>query len=303
VLILYYHNVLPTALDEFDRKLSRVHVADFAQQMEHLATHYKPVSLAAMLAQLRAGECDPRAIAVTFDDGYYGVLAHALPVMRRFDIPATVFVVTDFVRDEKEMRLLHFDEIEIAFRLTGARALDLGFMGAEASPLACLEDKVACLKRVKKHLKRLPDRERQQLQRALLRQLSIESEDVLAYARTREKYRTLSWDELRAASGDDFTVGSHTCSHRVLSRLDLPELEIEIVEARERLRAELKLAAVPFAYPYGGKEHISSEADRLVRQAGYTCALTTVPGTNKPSGDPFLMKRLVFEMLEWLPAR
>lgn len=303
MLILYYHNVLPTALDEFDRRLSRIHVEDFARQMGHLAEHYRPVSLDVLLAQLRAGEADPRSVAVTFDDGYYGVVEHALPVLRRFRIPATVFVVTDFVRGPGAPRLLHFDEIEIAFRLTEARALDLGFMGGGAAQFATVRDRVECMKRVKKHLKQVPDHERQRLQHSIMEQLAVSPAQALAYAQTEEKYRTLSWDELRAASGEDFAVGSHTCSHRVLSRLEPSELEREIFGARERLRAELKLDAVPFAYPYGGPEHIGADADRAVRQAGYTCALTTIPGTNKPAGDTFSMKRLEFEMLQWLPAR
>lgn len=302
MLILYYHNVLPTPLDEFDRRLSRTHLDDFAREMEHLAAHYRPVSLAALLEGLRAGEADPRAVAVTFDDGYYGVAAHALPVLRRLGIPAAVFVVTDFAGQPGEGRLLHFDEVEIAFRLTRAPALDLGFMGGGAAPLSAVGARVECMKRVKKHLKQLPDGERRRLQAALLGQLGVAPDEVMAYARAHEKYRTLSWDELRAASGEDFAVGSHTRSHRVLSRLDPAELEPEIFGARERLRSELGLDAAPFAYPYGGTEHFGPEADRLVRRAGHTCALTTVPGTVKPAADPFSLRRLEFKMLQYVPA-
>lgn len=302
MLILYYHNVVATPLDEFDRRLSRVRADDFAREMEYLASEYRPVSLAELLARLRAGETDTRAVAVTFDDGYYGVAAHALPVLRRLGIPSTVFVVTDFVRDHAPPRLFHFDEIEIAFRLARAPALDLGFMGGGETSLASVGDRVECMKRVKKHLKTLPDGARQGLQRALLARLGVTPEEAVAYAEAHEKYRTLSWDELRAAAADDFAVGSHTRSHRVLSQLDPAELEPEIAGARERLRAELRLADVPFAYPYGGPEHIGPDADRVVRQSGYTCALTTTPGTVKPSADPFSLRRLEFKMLQWLPA-
>jgi len=36
----------------------------------------------------------PGSVALTFDDGYRGVLTHALPVLQRYRLPATVFVVT-----------------------------------------------------------------------------------------------------------------------------------------------------------------------------------------------------------------
>src|SRR2546425_2691605 len=39
----------------------------------------------------------PRAVALTFDDGYRGLLDHALPVLERFGFRATFFLVSDRV--------------------------------------------------------------------------------------------------------------------------------------------------------------------------------------------------------------
>src|SRR5215467_7409959 len=107
MLILYYHNVVNTPLDEFDRKLSRIYVDEFAEQMRQVATHFRPVSLAAMFEMLQKGETDPKAVAVTFDDGYAGVITYALPILKQLRIPATIFVVMDHVGASD---LLHFDE-------------------------------------------------------------------------------------------------------------------------------------------------------------------------------------------------
>ena len=44
-----------------------------------------------------------RTLAVTFDDGYRSVLTHALPVLESLGVPGTVFVVSDFVGQERPM--------------------------------------------------------------------------------------------------------------------------------------------------------------------------------------------------------
>ncbi|HEX7999721.1 MAG TPA: polysaccharide deacetylase family protein [Pyrinomonadaceae bacterium] len=299
MIVIYYHNVVTTPLDEFDKRLSRIHLDDFILQMKYLKHHFKLISLETMLAQLGAGENDPGAMVVTFDDGYYGVMAHALPVMRSLDIPATVFLVTDFTRPREDFRLFHFDEIEIAFRLTEAPTLDLETEGEGIWPLSPLKDRVESMKQIKKRLKEIPDSERQRLQRLILEKLEITPERALEYARTEEKYHTMSWDDAREAKSAGLSFGSHTCTHRVLSRLDRNELEAELSRSFERIRAELDMDSVPFAYPYGEREHIGRGTPELVQQAGYSCALTTVMGKNSPPLDAFRLLRLPSEILRW----
>lgn len=299
MLIVYYHNVVREALDEFDRKLSRIHLDEFAGQMRRLAEDFNPVSLETMHSMLRAGEHDPKAVAVTFDDGYQGVIANALPLLRELGIPATIFVVTDYVRRPGELRLLHFDELEAAFRLTEAPSLEFEFLGKWPASLHSPHAKVDAMKRLKKRLKLLPDAEQRRLQGILLEKLGVSQEKILAYAGEQERFRTATWDELRGAADEGLEVGSHTCSHRVLSRLGRDELETEVRDSYARLREELDADFLPFAYPYGSAESIGPETPALVRKTGYSCALTTIEGKNTPALDPYLLLRVEFEALQW----
>jgi peptidoglycan/xylan/chitin deacetylase (PgdA/CDA1 family) len=299
VLILCYHNVVNGPLDEFDRKSSRVHVDQFAEQMREVAREFHPISLEAMLSMLRQGETDPKAVAVTFDDGFYGVVAHALPVLKDLGIPATIFVVTDYVRERERFRLMHFDEMEIAFRLTSASSLDLGFIGERAVSLGSARARVDGMKRVKRRLKLVPDAERQHFHQEVLKGLGVEPQEALTYAESKEKYRTVTWEELRDAKNAGLSTGSHTCSHRVLSRLERSDLEHEVLHSLTLMRKELDDDFLPFAYPYGSLESIGTETPALVRQAGFSCGLTTEQGSNTPDVDHFLLRRVEFESLDW----
>lgn len=80
--VLCYH-----AVDPFWESPLAVTPDEFARQMTDLATRGGAVPLG-MGASWRAR-------AVTFDDGFVSVLHHALPVLRRWRLPATLFVVAD----------------------------------------------------------------------------------------------------------------------------------------------------------------------------------------------------------------
>ena len=82
-VVLTYHAVLP---DELGR---------FTSQMRLLRRHFTPV-FADAVASCRAA----RTVAVTFDDAFDCVFAHALPLLGTWGIPATVFVPTAYLGTE-----------------------------------------------------------------------------------------------------------------------------------------------------------------------------------------------------------
>ena len=92
--ILCYHSVRPGA--RAARNVYAVEPAQLARQLALLRRlGYRPMPLEALVAVWAAGGLPPpRAVAITFDDGYRDNLTHAWPVLRRFDCPATVFFVT-----------------------------------------------------------------------------------------------------------------------------------------------------------------------------------------------------------------
>lgn len=89
--ILCYHAVQ----DEWVSPLA-VSPADFAQQMEWLARHRRVLSLTQAVSRLdRSGRLPRGEVVLTFDDGFASVREHALPVLRRYGLPATVFLVAE----------------------------------------------------------------------------------------------------------------------------------------------------------------------------------------------------------------
>lgn len=91
VRILMYHRV--DDLPKYDQLA--VSTARFREQMRILASTRRVVSLETAVEMLRRGQSEP-VVAITFDDGYLDNLHNALPVLREFSLPATIFVTTEF---------------------------------------------------------------------------------------------------------------------------------------------------------------------------------------------------------------
>jgi peptidoglycan/xylan/chitin deacetylase (PgdA/CDA1 family) len=73
-------------------------VADFENQMQYLSKVYNPISLEKMAQHIQNGTSLPsKAVAVTFDDGYRDNYENAYPILKKYDIPGTFFLITDYI--------------------------------------------------------------------------------------------------------------------------------------------------------------------------------------------------------------
>jgi peptidoglycan/xylan/chitin deacetylase (PgdA/CDA1 family) len=89
ILVLCYHAVS----DRWDAELAVRPQALEAQLRSLLARGYRPVTF----HEAATAQPEGRVVAITFDDGYRSVLEDGFPVLSRLEVPATVFVCTDFV--------------------------------------------------------------------------------------------------------------------------------------------------------------------------------------------------------------
>ncbi len=84
VLILNYHSINP------NHKYSTTPY-DFDCQMKYLSENYQIIKLSDI------AECDTFSLVITFDDGFADNYDYAFPILKKYNIPATIFLVSDFV--------------------------------------------------------------------------------------------------------------------------------------------------------------------------------------------------------------
>ncbi|MBV8202726.1 MAG: polysaccharide deacetylase family protein [Acidobacteria bacterium] len=250
-------------------------------QLRYLKRHYRFASLSQAAARLaRPGALEEDLVVVTFDDGYAGNFEAALPVLRREQVPATVFVTTGFLDGGG----LWFD---LARRLLGAalaagRELPERQRRALQAAFGKWPGRARRVEWAVERLKRLAPEARQRL----LDELAAADLPLGPPA------RPMSWNQVRTLAATGIEIGSHTVSHPILSQLPPALQAAEIAGSRDRLREELGEAPTAFAYPNGAAEDFTADTCKALRDTGFTVACTTLRGANRPGCDLLRLRRI-----------
>lgn len=273
--ILTYHRVN----DEDDPFFPSISTELFEQQMAFVARAYVVLTVEELAERMRRRAVPRNAIAITFDDGYRDNLTHAAPILARHGLPATVFVVTGALAGGEP---LWFDRLALAFKHTRADAWSAPW-GARL-PLATLTQRRAATGEALRRFKRLANEERRRSVAGVLDALGVGDERPL-------KNLMLSWDDVQALMGLGVTIGAHTVTHPILSELPVAEARDEIVESARMIEAGCGQRPRAFAYPNGRAEDYGAVVAGLVREAGFTCAVTTTFGVNTLTTPPHELRR------------
>jgi peptidoglycan/xylan/chitin deacetylase (PgdA/CDA1 family) len=257
--------------------------ADAFQPNHHLEV--TPEFLHEMLTHLRSNDIDivgmdeahrrlierdfsRRFASFTFDDGYRDNRDFALPVMRAFDAPLTIYVTSDFAEGRGRLWWIAL-ETAIANTTTVEVKIDKAACRLDAATPAA---KQAAFDRLHDWLRTLGEHDLRREVSALCAQCGV---DEAAICRD----LCMSWDELKAVVGDPLvTIGAHTITHCNLAHQSEAIVKEELSVGRARIEAALEHPALHLAYPYGDKVAASAREFALAGACGYKTAVTTRPG-------------------------
>ena len=91
-VILMYHSIAHS------KAFFAVRPADFEKHMRLLKeSGFECLQFSKLAERLAAGESVKKTVCVTFDDGYLDNYETALPILRKYGIPATIFVTTSAI--------------------------------------------------------------------------------------------------------------------------------------------------------------------------------------------------------------
>jgi peptidoglycan/xylan/chitin deacetylase (PgdA/CDA1 family) len=279
LLILVWHNVEGTWCYPAHPGAG---IAGLARQLAWLRRLATIVPLAPALAALGAGKpLPPRAVALTFDDGYQDNLDLAVPLLERFGLPCTFFLVPGLL--SREVRPW-WEVLAWGF----ARGAG-GTVTWEGKPLRTdghwgRHSFVWAVERLKAVDRSTRDRRIGELL------------DLLQPEGTPDEERMfLDWDGARGLVRRGFSVGSHSMYHAILSR-EAPEEQLrDLVTSRHRLEAELDVTVRLLAYPNGTRTDYDAATVRAAEQAGYEHAVAAHAGFNQRSTPGYGHSRLVLE--------
>lgn len=280
--LICLHNVIREKPDTFDKKCSRIDEAEFSEFLEKTKQKFHLISFSTYLEMLKQNKPDPKAVALSFDDGFLGVHKYAAPILKKQGIDAALFLSPLYLGIPKS-KIFHFLEIEIMFRL--AKTPKISFDGKEY-PLKNDEEKVKAMKAVKRKLKAISDAERSKLHAEILGSLGVSMDEILNVAKKSEKFFLVDESQISSLEEDGWTIAPHTLSHRSLAWLPENEMRDEIEGSKLRLEKLLGHKTEIFAYPYGESIHVGEHAPRICSELGIEFSFTTEVGSNMTVTDP-----------------
>ena len=294
VAIVNYHRVL-AAPSPF--LASEPDIDIFTWHMELLARCFNVLSLREALAAIDAGRVPPRAVCITFDDGYRSVHDLALPVLRRLGLPATVFVSSGYVGG----RTMWNDRIVEAVETLPAQELDLAEFGLGVYSLRSMPERAATLGTLTEASKYLPPQERSRLVGRLQDLVGERASEGLM----------LTPEMVVNLDRHGIEIGAHTVSHPILTSLDDASAMQEIRDGKRELEELIGKPVTLFAYPNGkvGKDFDGRHV-AMVREAGFQAAFTTAVGAITRRHDRYQLPRsrpwdetpfrFALRLLQWL---
>lgn len=284
ILIVFYHEICRsnTILGEFS-----VNVTNFERQIIWLKKNYNIVSIKDLVKHITGEKMlSGNITAITFDGGYIGNYAYAFPVLKQYDCPATIYVITDPL----DGKLPWHRKLMYLFSMADCQSLTFSYGNGKKfhMNMKTKYEKKLAREYIYKECLKMNEEERNRIMESLSEKMK------LALAGLTQKV-FLSWDQVREMRRSGLIdIGSHTLSHPRLTGISLNEARREILLSKQRIEDELGENIDSFCYPDG---LFSPEIVNLVKDAGYSSALAvTTPyiwnDLNQVGDDVYILRRI-----------
>lgn len=250
--ILAYHRIMERTEDfAFDEGVISASPEDFERQVRFFKDYFSLITFRDLKKCLEDGRDFPfPPLIITFDDGYKDNYMHAFPILKKHEVPATVFLSVNHIETGQPY---WWDEV--AFYMKAANK-----SGVE------IEDFLQSLKVI-------PNNER-------IERIAALSQSAGADPSHMER-QSLTWEEIMEMHKGGIEFGSHTMTHPVLSRVNnQDDLEFEIRQSKKVIEERLGSEVVVFSYPVGGQHGFNNSIREKVKEAGYDFTATYIHGVN-----------------------
>jgi peptidoglycan/xylan/chitin deacetylase (PgdA/CDA1 family) len=276
VCVLGLHRVLTEAEQSRSNSLDGMVLSDvtFVRLLGYLQQRFRMVSLETFSGGQpeEADKSKPRCL-LTFDDGWRDTYTTAYPWLKKFGMPATVFLATGSIGSRGGFWV---EQLKRSWRIPSSRA-------QMKSVLAQNRCQVADLEAIVEWLKHMPADKRHSLLGRLL-----PSEENSDYSD--EVDSMLTWNQVIEMSRNGVEIGAHTVNHPLLSYESDTTVERELCISKQTLEEKLGKKVRTFAYPNGDWDE---RVRHWVEQIGYESAFTTRPGWHHFGQDRYTIRRIL----------
>lgn len=277
MLVFCYHRVIPEEIARYQRVNRALYVTPetFEQQIKWMHEVGEIIDINEMFVDCLQS-CRPKFV-VTFDDGWKDNYIHALPILSKYGVPATIFLSTDNINRQK---LFWPEEVSLAVNRS-PKCVDEVAEVLHRFTLSCMRlvshrdiqnidnnwnpaKRAYRIDRFIECLKVLPVAARNDIIRSIHSELDMPYEEATDLL--------LTWDLIRIMQTNKISIGSHTHTHPILDRMDEPSIDYELSKSKQILEMNLGGEINLFSYPNGCYKNVNIQSS--LRKFGYKYAFT-----------------------------
>lgn len=262
----------------------KISADEFTAHLDYLSRHANVLSLSETIETLKNGDSlPPNAVVITIDDGYADSFDIAFPLLRKFQIPATVYAVTNFL-DGKCW--LWTDLMRFVLSETTLENVRIEFAGDDKieAKLNGKQSRLQTASRINTRLKKMSNESKDSKIEEIAHILKVEIP-----ATPTGDFAAVSWEQAREMDAGSVQIESHTVTHPILTNIAQNELDDELRESKKRLETKLNKEVKHFCYPNG---NLNETVRKSVENAGYESAVTTAYGFVETGASRFLLNRI-----------
>jgi peptidoglycan/xylan/chitin deacetylase (PgdA/CDA1 family) len=274
--IIYFHHVFEQKNEYHPDDITAI---EFDKKIKHLKKHFNVLTLPQAMKLLKAKRLPPKALVITFDDGYQDNFTVAAPILKKHNCPATFFISTSGV----EEGCLWNDKVEQLLNSTTMTSISKDIIG-ESITIKNKNDKIRAFQQLLSKLKFL-SHEKRNLQ---LQKLANELGNV-EFTRT-----MMTTKQITKLHQDGFTIGAHTHNHTILTTETIDDCQQELLNNKKSLEALINDKIKFIAFPNGLFERdFNVKHCEIARKMDFSAGFSTNDGGAISSSNSYTTPRFM----------
>lgn len=281
-----FHRVSP----ERDQLWDPMSVELFDKCIQYISKKYEVVQFEEFVFSGNYKKNNKKKIAtIMFDDGYKDNIDFAAPILKKYNLKASFYVVSDCI-DKNIPTWTHI--LEHLFQFTSVENIEMSFdflsEELKISRLNSHEERLNYVRKLKPFLKKIShDNRNLVLNKVIETYNDIELPKLM-----------MNWDDLRKLKEEGHYIGSHTVSHCMLGTMDNENTIIsELTLSGKRIEEQLGHFPITISYPVGSFNNTTKE---LSQKVGYKIGLAVKQNVHNPQKeDLFEVSRIELYNEPW----
>lgn len=297
--VLMYHRFINNGL------VKGVSRETFEWQLNLIKKDFHVMSLSQYIDKINSGISLSNVVIITIDDAYEDFYSICYPLLKKYEIPTTLFVPTDFVDNRA---WFWWDKIKYIMEKSLKDNIKVLYNNKKFTINSSTDyERYKSWNDICDFCLTLSDREKD----IFINAIAI-SVDVDIPSSPIGHYRLMTWEQITEVSKNNVEIASHTKNHPVLTKLNDKDLVKEVEDSKIKIEEKTGIAVKTFCYPHGMPSDYDQNVVNAIKGAGYLAAVVAHDGaydqkeryTIKRIGASndsalFLWKLYGFEMLKF----